>query len=307
MTARPEVTGRRTGALLVVLAAALWGTTGTAGAVAPAQASALEIGAARVVLGGLLLGGVAALGGSLAGSIRRPRARLLVPGAIAVAAYQVFFFAGVERAGVAVGTVVAIGSAPAFTGALAALTRVAPLSVRWVVATPVAVAGCVVLILNGGGPAGGAATARGIGILFALGAGLSYAAYAVISSALIRAGAGSLTVMGALFGGAAVLLLPVLLLTRPAWVGTAHGLAVVAYLGVVATAVAYVLYGRGLRSVPVSDAATLSLAEPMVAALLGLVLLGEPLGVTTAAGMTLIAVSLTVITLTPRRRPPAPG
>ena len=47
------------------------------------------------------------------------------------------------------------------------------------------------------------------------------------------------------------------------------------------TAVAYLLYGRGLRTVPAPVAVTLGLAEPVVAALLALVVLGEQL---TASG-----------------------
>ena len=81
--------------------------------------------------------------------------------------------------------------------------------------------------------------------------------------------------MGLLFGGAAVLLAPVLAASSPGWVLSGRGLAVVGYLGVVTTALAYLLYGRGLRTLSAPVAVTLGLAEPVVAAILGLVVVGE--------------------------------
>src|SRR5207248_11782326 len=98
----------------VLLAAVLFGTTGTAQALGPAGLSPLTVGAARVVLGGGALG-LLAFAGSRAGA-RLPPALVLCAGA-AVAAYQLTFFEAVHRAGVAVGAVVAIGSGPIAAGA----------------------------------------------------------------------------------------------------------------------------------------------------------------------------------------------
>ena len=57
-------------------------------------------------------------GGALRGLVTRgTRTRLLlVTGAAAAAAYQTVSFAAAARAGIAVGTVVTIGTAPVFTG-----------------------------------------------------------------------------------------------------------------------------------------------------------------------------------------------
>ena len=110
--------------------------------------------------------------------------------------------------------------------------------------------------------------------------------------------------MGLLFGGAAVLLAPVLAASSPGWVLSGRGLAVTGYLGIVTTVAAYLLYGRGLRTVPAPSAVTLGLAEPVVAALLGLFVLGERL---TAAAVTgLVLVGLALGTLAGARRQPSP-
>jgi DME family drug/metabolite transporter len=73
---------------------------------------------------------------------------------------------------------------------------------------------------------------------------------------------------------------------------------------VLTTALAYLLYARGLRTTAVTTATTLGLAEPAVAAVLGLALLGEHLTATGTAGLGILATGL-VITAWPSRRPAA--
>jgi drug/metabolite transporter, DME family len=292
----------------VLLGAAAWGSTGTAAHFAPAGASPASVGAARIGLGGLLLLAIAlatpdsrrALAGLLSGGLVS-RAVLLLAAA-AVAGYQVCFFTAVRETGVAIGTVVAIGSAPVFTGALSRLFGGARPGRRWVMATASAVAGCTVLITSAhpaGASASGAATTSvspaGVGL--ALAAGFCYAIYAVAAARLISAGSPETVVMGLLFGAAAVFLSPVLLspvlaASSPGWVLTGRGLAVTAYLGVVTTVLAYLSYGRGLRTVPAPVAVTLGLAEPVVAAILGLVLLGERLTGAAVPGLLLVGLAL---------------
>jgi drug/metabolite transporter, DME family len=295
-------TGRIGGAGIVLLGAAAWGSTGTAAHFAPAGASAASIGAARIALGGLLLLGLAVSTPDRRRDVRRVlavgrRARTaLVLAAIAVGGYQLCFFTAVHVTGVAIGTVVAIGSAPVFTGVLSRLAGGPRLDGRWMAATAGAVVGCVVLVT--GGQAGGVSVG-GVGL--ALAAGCCYAIYAVTASRLITAGNREGAVMGLLFGGAAVLLAPVFAAGSPGWLLTARGLAVVGYLGIVATALAYLLYGRGLRTVSAPVAVTLGLAEPVVAAILGLVVLGERLTITDIVGLALVGLAL--VTLVGARAP----
>src|SRR4051794_26155485 len=114
----------------VLLAAICFGTTGTAQALGP-SASPVAVGAARIVLGGALLGAIAR-----AMRVRLPRPDPRVLGiAVAIAVYQLSFFAAVKLTGVGVGTVVAIGRGPAAAGALGRLVNGEPLTRRWAVAT----------------------------------------------------------------------------------------------------------------------------------------------------------------------------
>jgi DME family drug/metabolite transporter len=117
----------------------------------------------------------------------------------------------------------------------------------------------------------------------------------VVAARLITGGMSERAVMGGLFGGGAVLLLPVLLAGPVGWLLTAPGAAVALHLGVVTTVVAYLLYARGLRTVPAPVAVTLGLAEPAVAALLAVLVLGERLTATAVTGIILIGVALAVL------------
>lgn len=276
----------------MVAAAVLWGTAGTAGLLVSADSVALA--AARLVVGGAALALMAGSG------IRRVLSPGLLLGAVAVAAYQLCFFAAVARTGVAIGTVVAIGSGPVFTGLLSWLLHRRRPSRRWATATAAAICGCAALIVGGGvgvGSAGGSASGQVVsGVLFALLGGLLYAFYAVMAARAIGDGGESNAVMGVMFGGAALIMLPVLVVHGGVgW--EPRGLVAVLYLGLGTTALSYFLYGRGLRTTPVATAATLALAEPAVAALLGVVVLGERLAPVSVAGLVLLAFSLAAVAI----------
>lgn len=276
------------GAVLILGAALLWGTTGTAQALAPEGATPISVGSVRMAVGGLGLLAVAALGRRRVTPLRDQVPWWLVAAA-GVAAYQLFFFAGVARAGVALGTVVAIGSAPILAGALAAWVEQERPGARWMLATALAVLGVVAI---GGGVGDGDLA----GVLLALGAGASYAVYAVGSKRLVAAMA-PLGAMALVFATAGVVLAPVALLTDLAWLTEPAGWRVALWLGLAATTSAYVLFGYGLRLIPVSTTATLSLAEPLTATLLGVLLLGERPGVVAWIGVAAVAAGLVLVSL----------
>ncbi|GAA2578405.1 DMT family transporter [Actinomadura fulvescens] len=279
------------------MAACLWGTTGTVRTFVDG-ASNVSIAASRIVLGGGLLLALAMVT-SRAGLARLLSTRrgwaLACLGAVAVAVYQSAFFVAAARTGVAVGTVVTIGSAPAFAGLLGALTRQARLTPRWLAATAGAVAGCAALV--GGGESAGV---EPVGVGLALLSGLAYAVYASVASAFITRGEDDRAVVAALFGMAAIMLLPVLATTGPGWTATPSGALILLYLGGITTAGGYLLFARGLRTTPATTATTLTLAEPAVAAVLGVAVLDEQLGGLALAGLALLAASLVLLMLPSR-------
>lgn len=279
----------------------LWGTTGTAASFAPAGAPPAAVGSAGLVVGGLLLLVTARGARGLPAACTAQERWLLVLGALAVAAYPVAFYPAVARSGVAVATVVALGSAPVFAGLLAwAFGRVRPVA-SWLWATAVAVLGCFLLVL---GPEfeEGAAPVDVVGIALALGAGLAYAAYSLVGSRLITSGHPSDAVMGLLFGAAGLLVLPLVLATDPQWIADPRGTAVAGYLAVLTVFVAYRLFGYGLRRASASSATSLTLVEPAVAALLGVVVLSERLPTASWWGLVILALALVGLTRMPQNR-----
>lgn len=293
-----RVSSEAAGRWLVLAAAVLWGTTGTAQAFAPAGAEPETVGAVRIALGGAALLAFAFFSGSLRTGGHRWTRPATAVAAGAIAAYQICFFNGVALTGVAAGTIVAIGSAPVFGGLLGFLFRGERPGARWAAATVLAVLGCGLLVGAGGG-----ITVDAAGVLLALGAGLSYAAYATASKRLLDV-IPSVTVVAVTFSLGGVLLSPFLLAGDLSWVVEPRGAAVALHLGLVATAVAYLLFGRGLGYIPVATAATLSLAEPLTAGFLGVLVLGERLTGPALLGSGLLLAGLVLLTV---RRKSAPG
>ena len=269
---------RRRAVLSVLGAATLFGTTGTAQALGPAGTTPLGVGAARIVIGGAgLFAVLPRIGGSRRDAIALWRTRWGLIAGLTTALYQVCFFAGVSRAGVALGTLVTIGSGPVVTGLLSWLLLRERPRPSWLVATAVCVTGLALLVGSGSAQP----DVDPIGLALALASGVGYAVYTVAAKRLINDGHRSDEVMAAAFGLGGVLLLPVLLTAPLAWLATPSGLALALWLGLVTTTLAYVLFGRGLRHLPAGPVTTLVLAEPVVATALGVVVLGErlsPLG-----------------------------
>ncbi len=284
----------------ILLAALLWGTAGTASRMAPAGVPAVAIGSAGLAIGGLLL---CLTGGNPRALLRGLRSRdrwLLALGSLAVAGYPLSFYPAVAGGGVAVATVIALGSAPVFAGLLGLVASGVRPGARWGVATVISVLGCAALVL-GPEPAGPGHVAAW-GVAAAAFAGLSYAVYSLVGARLIGAGRPSGAVMGAMFGGGALVALPVLWACGVSWLGTVRGAAVALHLAVLTTFVAYVLFGRGLRRVSAPVATSLTLAEPAVAAVLGVTIVGERLPAVSWCGLAAIAAGLAVLALPAPRR-----
>jgi drug/metabolite transporter, DME family len=280
----------------VLLAAICFGTTGTAQALGP-SAEPLAVGSARIIVGGALLLVIASLTRT-----RLPRSPGIVAViAVAIAIYQLAFFAAVKETGVAIGTVVAIGSGPAVAGLLGALVNGERLTARWAGATGLAAIGVALLVAAGGGEA----DANLGGILLAVLAGTGYGAYTVLAKRLLDRGAEPIGVMAAGFGSAGVLLVPVLFLAGPSFLADPGGIAMVLYLGAIPTALAYVLFARGLRHLSSGETTTLVLAEPLTAVLLGVIVLGEQPAPIAIAGAGCILAGLAVLALPGRRTAPA--
>jgi drug/metabolite transporter, DME family len=277
-------------------AAVLFGTSGTARELGPESASSLTVGVARIAIGSLVLWAVVAANRRRepvpSATVLRPLRALLAVGGIGVAMYTPLFFVAVDRTGVAVGTVVAIASGPFFAAGLDwRFRRVRP-TVTWLRGTLVTVVGVGVLIaaVDSGGTA-----IDLVGVAAALAAGLGYATYSVTSKATMERGLSSTAALAIPFTIGVVAVLALSVRESLNWVITGAGFAMALYLGVVATGLAYVLFGFGLRRLTSATAVTLVLAEPLTAALLAVVVLDESIPWTGWVGVVVVMVGLVLV------------
>jgi DME family drug/metabolite transporter len=225
------------------------------------------------------------------------RSRRLAAVAVGSLVFQLLFFVAVRDAGVAVATLVALGLAPVALAVAEAIgDRVMP-DARALAVLACAIAG-LALVTGSGGTAGPRPL---LGLVAAIGSGLAYAASTAVSGPLsTRLGPLAITFASSLIG--AVLLAPVVIVTRASLPRTPAGVAGVVWLGVIATVVAYGLFYAGLRTTPGSVAMILTLLEPVTAVGLAAALLGERLTAANVLGGALLVAAVAALYLRPPRR-----
>ena len=281
----------------VVLAASLWGTTGTAAFFLGPDVSPLAIGAVTMGVGGVLLvlwGGPATL------ALWRDRQSrwLLIAGALGTIIYPLAFYSGMATAGIALGNVIALGLGP-LTAALLewGVDRRRP-SLSWWVASTAALAGIAVMAgakveLGGGRPGN---VVMGVGL--AAVSGLAYGAYTYVFGKLADRGHSPRAVAGGVFGAGAPILLVVLIVTGAPLVATPERAGLVAYLVLGPMVIAYLAFTAALRTLRASTVATIALVEPVIATALAVLIVGEVLGTSAVVGIGLVLISLVVFSTT---------
>ena len=261
------------------MAAILVGSAGTAATLGAESLHPLAIGSWRTVVGGA---GLLLLAGMVGQSPWRYRSKAgwIWVGVLAVPVNQLAFFGALERTGVALGTLVTIGSIPVAAGAIQWVRSRETPSPQWVLGILMALSGIALLST-------GAVQASPTGLLLAV---LSGAAFGVIGLSLqeLMVDRPTLPAVSAVMGGAALLLLPVAAASSGAVLGSAITTITMLYLGLGTLTIAYVLLGTALRTLNLRAVAAVALLEPAVAATLAVVVLDEPFGPQILAGTALV-------------------
>jgi len=283
-------------ALAVVAAAALFGTSATATALLAPDAPSAAVAALRLIIGsaGLIL--VVWVTGHRHDLLVLWRMPIVWLMGVGVAGYQAMFFIGTSRTGVAIGTLASLALAPFLAGLLGWLLREGAPGWIWAGSTVVAIIGVAFLTL------GDAGTADRLGIAAAATAGACYAVYTVLGARLARDGHRPTSVLAASFSIGAIALLPFAVSAGTWWL-SATGVLYLAWLGLIATTGAYILFGIGLKVLQPGHIATLNLAEPVVATMLGVLVIGELLGVGGWIGAILVLIALAMLGILENRRP----
>lgn len=280
---------KRAGSIgLLLVSALIWSTTGTAAALFPPGVSGFTIGASTLGVGGLIM--LLAFARRTIPALRDPVIRrYLIGGGLAVFVYALAYYTSMRMAGVAIGSLVNLGSAPIFAMLFERMIdgRKVPAH-RWLGVAVTAI-GLVLVAVNSRKPGGeGIVSAGGepslsgtgaveilTGVALAVLAGLLYATYTSTSQRALRHRRDASGVMGATFGIGAVLLTPVLVLTGRDLLQTPQTIALATYLAVGPVVLAFWIFGVALKHVTASTATTVTLIEPVLASLLAVLVVQE--------------------------------
>jgi DME family drug/metabolite transporter len=290
------------GAGMVIAAAALWGTTGTAQTFMPAHTSPYWVGTLRMAIATLFF--VAFIGWRRRGGDRPtlavPRAgwRWVRLAGLCRAGYNLSFFAGVNATGIAIGTAVAVGSGPAWAGLLRALVSRRPPAPVWWVGTLLAIGGGCLMVMPG---SGAGSQVDGVGLALCLASGLCYATYTLVSQRLVSHSPPA-TVTLWVFTVASAAAIPTAFYISGPFSTTPAGWAIVAYLGLVTTGVSYLLFSHALRHISGASGVTLALAEPVTAFGLALLVVHERPAPAAFAGLAMVLAGLAIVVWTEARR-----
>ena len=295
----------RVGLVQVCLAGVLWGTGGLGVLVIrdAAPLSVVTISAWRMVIAAAVLLGALALTRQLraASGLLRSRPGHVVTVGVCTAAYQAFYYGSVVAVGVTVSTVVSLGLAPVLVTVVESVRARARPSPGQLAVLGLALGGLVLVSVSADSTAGGDHPV--LGVAAALGSGAAYALTTLVGRSLASS-TGPLVLTTASTTIGALALLPAV-----AFAGTGGGdvadpvvAGTLVYLGLMTMALAYGLLYAGLRTTPGSAAVVATLLEPVTAAVLAAVLLGERLGPVGLVGVALIL--LAVAGLGRREAPP---
>jgi drug/metabolite transporter, DME family len=276
----------------LALAGVLWGAGGLVGDLLGRVSGLSPLGVATVRL---LAGGGILVAFRMARRWPLPRgratwARVIAAGLLA-GGFQATYFSSIALTSVSLATLITIGGTPVIVQAAEIATSRQRPARSSLVTLATALAGLALLI---GFPAGGYTEAAllasaGLALLSAAG----FAALTLLGAApAAELDDLAMTGYGSVLGGLVLLPLALVLGRGLVFHPTADALGLLAGLAVGPTALAYILYYRGLRSATATTAALMTLLEPLTAAILGALILGDRLGPAGIAGALLLAVAV---------------
>ena len=298
LTPETHADNKAIGAATVLSAAALWGTVGPAQVLAASAADPGALGVARVLLGGLGLALFCRRPAAWRALTRRDVIGWVLLAALATGVYQITFMHAVEQLGAALGTTIALGVAPITTGLCAHWWTAEHLTLGWTLGTVAAVVGCVILLNPWGTEQISVA-----GISIALISGSCYGAYTVATKRFLQAGAPALPATTITLLVAGIALSPLLWLHHD-HLTDPNSLLLIAWIALAGTTAAYAAFVHGLHRTTAPTAGTLSLAEPLLSAALGVLVLHERLSPAATLGCLILLAGLATVTLVDARSRP---
>lgn len=289
------------GLALVMLSAVLWGTVGIGTQLLYniSNTNPISIGFFRLAFAvpALFVACWFIVGRRMFNIQRRDLGLMLLIGAM-LALYQVCYMGAVQRAGVSVAVLVTLCTAPVLVALLSVIFLRERLTGPILLALVCALAGTLLLIdfQSTTQPVGDTIA----GVLLALGSALGYAVFTLCGRRL----AGHYHPLQSLtigFGVGAVLLLLIALPAGLVMDYSPQAWGVLLYLGLVPTALAYVIFLNGMKTTPATVASIATLVEPLTSTVLAMVLFNERLAPAGWIGALLLLGAMGLLYLNGRR------
>ena len=272
---------------LSLLGNGLAGTAGTVAALYALNTPSPVIGFARLAIGAITLLLLAPFFG---GKLRHLPRLVTRPGiwimAASSASYQAFFFASVERTGVATAALIPVGCIPVSAGIVGWIFLRERLNKIWFLSTAIAISGLVIASI------GELQTNDATGLLYAVIAGSGIGAYINAAKVEVRAGGHSMQLPGMAFllGSFGLFFIVRSDLLQVQW--TTQTILLAIYLGAVTMGIANGIQIVGLKGISPGVASTMMLADPVTAAVLGVVVLNQQPTLNGAVGLVLVVIGL---------------
>lgn len=289
---------------IIILAAALWGTTGLFSSYFAEiyNLTTLQIGSVRVISTTILLAIWLLIFNKSSFKIKIKDAWVFVgTGILSVTFFTLCYFEAIKLNGVAVAAVL-LYTAPVFVALLSVFVFKTKLTFKTIISIFLAVLGCFFVsgAINSGN---NLVSVRGI--IVGLGAGFGYALYSIFAKIATKKGYESLTITFYTFLFSSAVLIPFLSfknLIEKADTDFCIALLIkIAVFGLITGVLPYVFYTKGLKSVSPPIASVTSTVEPVVATLLGVFVLQEKLSFVAIMGIVLIFSSLIVGSLNTKK------
>lgn len=273
------------GVLSVILAASLWGTTGVGARISYDLGMSPE----GILTLRLALTIPIYLVFLFRESLRRSSPLVAVIGLLVLGPYHVLYYYAIMYAGVSTASLI-LYTHPVLVAVLSKYILRESVTWKTYLALSSSVAGAALVSL-------GEASFSALGVSLAILSSLLFSLYVVLSKLFIEKGVKP----EELALGSSSWALPTVLLFQVVkgfeWIAVigVEVVAIAAYLALVVTALAYILYMRGMKVVGAARATILSTAEPLTATAVSALLFGEHVTVLKAVGGALIITAVVIV------------
>jgi drug/metabolite transporter (DMT)-like permease len=280
------------GRLQIAFAAILWGSLGLFGKkLNELGMSSVAIVTIRIGIAFIALSSILKLKNNFKVIRKRDLPLLIIYSFLSVILYNIFYFSTIERLPISVASILLYLS-PFFVIILSALLLKEKISLRKIIASIIAFLGIVLVIRPSQ-----IKDLDILGVTLGFMSAITFSLYSVLGKKLNNRYQ-SLTVVSNSFGLGFLGLLIYSIVTKKislqysttAWI-------YVIILGIGPTLTAFILYNSGLKKIKASEASIISTLEPIVAVLLGTVILKENLLLLQIIGILLVLAGIVVISL----------